>query len=600
MKDNIKANKYKWLLGGILILGFWFRIVGVNWDSYQHLNPDERFLTMVLTDMKWPGLSDFFKTSVSTYNPINVGYDFFVYGTLPLFVNKLISAIWLWGDYNGYLIIGRITSAGLDTLTIAVVFGIGKRVGKFVDRDKDGNGNLVGLVAALFYSMAVIPIQNSHFFIVDVMGNFLGTLTLLLALKFIDEPKKWLALLMGGVFGLAIACKLSLWLLLPAIGFSFFVSLSKTSQMSRIRSLLICGGIFLISAYACLRVGMPYAFKDFSLLIPDERFIANVKTVSGMVKGTIDMPPSIQWARTNFIWPIQEIAIWGWGWFVGLVIFLALGWVTALTIRTKNKYLIMIFVGLLVPFGYQALLLAKAQRYFWGAYPILSLFVGMFFVANRQKAFIKILFTSCVLISFIWTLEFQRIYIFPHSRVTASEWMNKAIPQGSMVGWELWDDPLPLILPGHAGGEYPGVEMGLYDDENPQKRDRLVEELVKSDFISISSNRLYGSIPKIPERYPLATKYYQLLFSGKLGFTKIAEFVVYPGIFNFRVNDDLAEEPFTVYDHPKVTIFMKNDDFSIGNVRDSFSQIDFQKVRNTLPKDLPASSWSLNLSSDYK
>ena len=31
----------------VIIAGFWFRSVGLDWDDGQHLHPDERFLTMV-------------------------------------------------------------------------------------------------------------------------------------------------------------------------------------------------------------------------------------------------------------------------------------------------------------------------------------------------------------------------------------------------------------------------------------------------------------------------------------------------------------------------------------------------------------------------
>ena len=35
---------------------------------------------------------------------------------------------------------------------------------------------------------------------------------------------------------------------------------------------------------------------------------------------------------------------------------------------------------------------------------------------------------------------------------------------------------------------------------------------------SLFSNRLYGSIPTLPDRYPLSARYYKLLFAGDLGF----------------------------------------------------------------------------------
>jgi hypothetical protein len=41
-------------LGLILLGGALLRFQGINWDSGQHLHPDERFLTMVETAIQWP------------------------------------------------------------------------------------------------------------------------------------------------------------------------------------------------------------------------------------------------------------------------------------------------------------------------------------------------------------------------------------------------------------------------------------------------------------------------------------------------------------------------------------------------------------------
>src|SRR3972149_5874514 len=39
------------MLIAILLVGFYFRFAGLNWDDNQHLHPDERFLPLVRTGM---------------------------------------------------------------------------------------------------------------------------------------------------------------------------------------------------------------------------------------------------------------------------------------------------------------------------------------------------------------------------------------------------------------------------------------------------------------------------------------------------------------------------------------------------------------------
>ena len=89
----------------------------------------------------------------------------------------------------------------------------------------------------------------------------------------------------------------------------------------------------------------------------------------------------------------------------------------------------------------------------------------------------------------------------------------------------------------------------------------LIDQLEGADYIFVSSNRLYESIPRIPERYPMTIEYYDMLFSGELGFELVKTFTSRPSLFGIELNDDGAEEAFTVYDHPKVLIFQKTDAF---------------------------------------
>src|SRR5205085_2421990 len=130
---------------------------------------------------------------------------------------------------------------------------------------------------------------------------------------------------------------------------------------------------------------------------------------------------------------------------------------------------------------------------------------------------------------------------------------------------------------------YKGVEMPMYDDDNVEKRGKIISKLDEADYLVLSSNRLYGSIPKLPLRYPMTTRYYQALFGEELGFKYVAVFTSRPQLFGIELNDDAAEEIFTVYEHPRVDIFKKSPDFSTAQVRGILESVSLGNVVRTKP-----------------
>lgn len=180
--------------------------------------------------------------------------------------------------------------------------------------------------------------------------------------------------------------------------------------------------------------------------------------------------------------------------------------------------------------------------------------------------------------------------------------------QGSAVANEGdWDDGLPLRVDGHDpfGGMYtPGLNFNMYTDDNLEKLNHFIDIYDQSEYLLISSNRQWGSLTRLPERFPMSTLHYRHLlgcpddktltwcysvaqpgmFQGDLGFTLVAIFQSNPTLGPFSINDQFAEEAFTVYDHPKVLVFEKNDTYSSANARQILSQADFSEMVRITPK----------------
>jgi hypothetical protein len=173
----------------------------------------------------------------------------------------------------------------------------------------------------------------------------------------------------------------------------------------------------------------------------------------------------------------------------------------------------------------------------------------------------------------IWTIALTNIYRSTHSRIAASRWIYANIPCGATIANEHWDDALPLGLDGRGFSPcYTGIEMANYGVDNQQKINETIRNLERADYLVLSSNRLYGNIPRLPRRYPFTIEYYRMLFAGELGFSVAHISTSYPTIFGYEFNTDAAEEIFTVYDHPKVLIYKKDDTFNPEKLRMRFEE----------------------------
>jgi hypothetical protein len=120
---RIATRKFFLLL--VLIIAAAFRLYGINWDQGLHLHPDERFLTMVGNAMVLPhSFVQYLDPNTSLFNPTNIGYKFYVYGTLPVVINKLIALATNNDTYSSFTILGRGLSAFFDLGVVVFVYKI--------------------------------------------------------------------------------------------------------------------------------------------------------------------------------------------------------------------------------------------------------------------------------------------------------------------------------------------------------------------------------------------------------------------------------------------------------------------------------------------
>ncbi len=625
------------LLVGILVLAGALRFTGLNWDENQHLHPDERFLTMVENSLRWPSsLSEYWDSSTNPLNPYNAGHGTYVYGLLPVAAAKFAGELTGHTGYDGVFLVGRALSGLVDMLSILLVFLIGRRL----------YDNRVGLVGALLLSLSVLNIQQSHYFTVDNFTTFFVTLALYFAVR-VAQGKGWFSFIMLGVaFGLAVSAKISVLTFLLIIGLAYVWRvvvrwrqaeaasqervLDASSFLGRFRISLTVepsdAGVapsraerlamqaiaeippfaaMMVVAFLVFRIVQPQAFTGpgFFNFALDPNWKANMSYIQRLVGGDIDYPPSHQWTARPAVWySLENMVLWGLGLPLGLTVWASWGLMGYELYRRKWAHLLP-WVWMTFTFFFQSVQFVKTVRYMLPIYPTMALIAGYGLVwlcdrgrsAGQQRPTSRVPWLAhatalglgglVVLGTAAWAFAFTSIYTRPVTRIAASRWIYRNLPAGAGITYEVWDDPLPLNVDGQlAHMTFNQVRMDLYWEDVPEKREALYEWLEQADYIALSSNRLYGSIPRLPMRYPMTTCYYEALFSGELGYDRLVTFTSRPRLFGIELVDDDADESFTVYDHPQVIIFQKRADFSVDKVRALFDGYDLERVTRLMPK----------------
>ncbi|HYK08351.1 MAG TPA: phospholipid carrier-dependent glycosyltransferase [Candidatus Eisenbacteria bacterium] len=532
----------------ILALGTFFRLYNVNWDANFHLHPDERFLTMIGLKETLPAhVLDYLNPAASPLSPSFLGFGFFVYGVLPLTINTLLALLLHTQLYDQYTLQGRILSGIFDVFTIYVVYLMALLLQK-----KFHLPEKTKYFSAFFYALSVLPIQLSHFFTVDIFLSFFVSVSICSLLYCVFYKKLWMATLSGVGLGLAIACKINALAVIPLEIFLLFIPFFKERKIQKELPLFLI--VFLLSCYISVRFADPYLFASrnvFDIHISPS-FLQSIHNLTSYANPQSLYPPNIQWInKLPVVFSLFNIAFFG----IGLGLFAYLVWGIVFLIKTKRLILISLVAWVILFFLYQSTQYVKTMRYFIFLYPFFALFAGVGFAAFlKKKPYILFILVSILWIV-VWPISFLSIYTKPHTRVTASIWINNTIPMGSTILGEYWDDPLPL-------SNDKGFTIDLlhvFDQESKEKWQIMQQQLTAGDYLVLSSNRGWGSIMESKNLYPKTSAWYRDLFNGKLSYKKVSVFTSFPSLSYLGIpitfSDTIAEEAFTVYDHPVVYVF---------------------------------------------
>ncbi len=573
LQARLKAEPELLWLGVVLVAAAVLRWMRPDWYGVRQFHPDERWIFGVVSQLSYPDA------------PAGLQY-----GTFPLYLLAIIkdTAVWISGwfgrmDANQFVIwAGRMLSGLFDLGTVGVTYLLGTRV------FPEARGRKLGLLAATFLAFTVLNVQMAHFFVVDVPLALMVAVTLYASVGLAQGGRRRDYVVAGVCMGLAMATKTSALPLVAAVGAAHLIGLFQAEAEDRARRWMDLG-LAVVCAVVAFAVAMPHAFLDWSRFWMNQNEQRRI-----LVTGEADVPYNRQYLHTTpFLYFAQNMLNYTFGWPLGLLSLVAFlgyplrGAVSGFVALRAQKVKAVIeslrqhqTLVIALTFGWVYTLVigtsfAKFNRYILPLTPVLSL-VGAFLLFDLWERLrgwgrrgIQILGGVVVAGTILWALAFVSIYQSEHPWIAASRWLLAHAPEWSVDGNgfphqttilnEEWGDDLPVFVEGVPAKNYRINKFSVQEPDNPRKRIMILSMLQSNDWIAVADTRAHAVYRRLSERYPINAAYYELLFANQLGFHLAGEFKNYPRLFGWEFPDDRADESFTLYDHPHVYLFKRDD-----------------------------------------
>ena len=593
------------------------------------------------TEPGLPSLGTFLNADRSPLNP-----HWFPLGSILIYlivaIRFVLEPFMDLGSLISMSYVGRSIAALADVGTVYMVYLLGKRI----------YSRRVGLLAAALVALAVVHIQHSHFYRPEPLLVFFLMVSFWFMLQVMEKRRLKDSLLLGLFVGLAVAPKVSvLPLLLPlalAYGFYLFTTsegrraVPSSKGVTRVMGHALLAGVIAVVVFL---ITMPYALLDIADFVGDIGWQAtNVAKTAGKVPFTVQYIDS-----TPFLYELRQTSLWALGLPLGIIawgglLFTVFKAVPALwgSQRGPAHRPELLFLVWVVPnFLLLGIFEVKFMRYIFPLMPFLILMgSGMLFcmldrarssrpwgsppprslatplnppllrgdgggvgetLGRRARGLLARYAPHAVIgvIVFVvaatafYALAFERVYARPHPAIQASRWINENVPiNTTIVTDNHWDEGIPDIY------SYNVQQIPIYDRDTLHKMDTIAGHISQGDYLVFYSNRTYGSVARLPDRYPLSSRYYQMLFSGKLGYELEKAFTSYPQLLGIAFVDDTftragipepeslkgsrpapvslnlgyADENVIDYDHPKVLLFRNTEELSRSQIYDLLTE----------------------------
>ena len=560
------------LLAAIAALGAAFRFYGLSWGApYYHFHIDEHFVLAPADLLRRSPDEAAMAPKFFMYSPLTMYLINFMRGAYETLSHPLNLTVPR--DQVTYMVLGRAVSAAFGTVTILAVYAIGKHL----------YGRLAGVLAAFFLACAVLHIQESHFATTNLPMTFFCVVALWFSIRIVERGD--LASLMGAgvAFGAAILSKYTGAFTLGVIGFAYLLSPRRPRALKPATAWAGWATRGIIPIVVGLAT---FLLLDPLVLKYRAKFLSDIKEqvtdpLTGVTKpiwigNFADLKmPGLYWLTNLLPWGLGPLFA-----VLGLA-----GVVWLLTRRDKRAAVVAAFP--IIYFLAAGRSIAPFIRYAIPLVPALAIAAGIVGAEwlRRGRILARVVVGSTVVATLLYAVAYMNVYRQPDARLQASQWLVENVPADSKVMVEPSQNTPPIgsyltatdfyrdyVLWGgtrlreaqherqdyyhlYTFDAYVYLYANRYSDE--EKRQYIASRLAQVDWIVIDDTYVqwYQHLP-LPEN-GVVRQYYKDLFDGKLPFTLVKTFKVYPALFGLTINDDSAEQTFRHFDHPRVFVFRR-------------------------------------------
>lgn len=522
----MRISTSRLLIIGTVICGAILRFTNLNWDDGGRLHPDEALIVNGTLAIK------FFSALFPGFHDYN-GLPVYLLAAVSRLISLLSGSMYWSQTPEGLTLTGRFLSALLATLSIPLVFAVGRQLWNAT----------TGVYAAMLMAFTPLAIQLAHFYTTESILIFLFLLLISSCVSYTKRPSISRFVFMAVTSGLLLATKNTAYLF---ISIPLLVILATHLPIvSAWRPTLL----FILLTIAAFFAGSPYSFLDASGYVTRSRYLADV------VNGTLLMDWTMQFQGTNGLFWIPSL-LYAMG---GVIIAGTTGLISAMLNHRTNKsapvFLALWSLGFMLFLAFTYL---KFTRYSAPLIPMLALFSGKLITNLARTTIGKVMVIIIIGAQIIYGAMFLPVYSSPHTSLTASRWISSNVPPSSVILTEEWNSIIRFSRPELIGKKYRIVSFNFYAPDDTAKKQKLDNLLSEADYILLESPKVKNTILRLADRYPDTNAFYVDLENGWLNFNKVEQFSSHPRIGPMELNDDGAEETFTVFDHPTVSLYKKN------------------------------------------